>query len=122
MSAMNDEPPNNRSSKTAAIVALLVALPLLYVLSVGPVGMLFEESTWFRRRPRLKNAMAIVYSPLKPLFTHESLGPLFQRYLSWWDELARKPYMGPDPFAPAAQDPIDPFAQEPSSPEVQEPK
>ena len=126
---MNDE-PTGRSSKTAANAAILVALPLLYVLSVGPVVCLLEESTWCRRRPRLINAVMIVYSPLKPLLTHEYLGLLFQRYIRWWDELARMPFRGTDPFAPVAQDPNDPFAQpandplgqEPNGPLIQEPK
>lgn len=129
MTAMNDEPTRS-TSKTAASAAILVALPLLYVLSVGPICWFLDASTWCRRRPRLTNAVMIVYSPLKPLFEHEYLGPPFLRYLSWWDELTRKPYMGTDPFAPVPQDPNDasaqpandPFAQEPNSTLTQEPK
>lgn len=100
---------------------ILAVLPVLYVLSAGPVGCVLDQSVWCRCRPRLKNAVYAVYIPLRPIFEHEYLGPLFWRYLDWCVELA-KPDMGPDPFAPAAPEAVDPFGQLPNTPEAQDPK
>lgn len=94
------------------MLAVVVALPMLYIFSIGPVSYIFEASSWCRRRTRLTGAAAMIYIPLKPLFTHEYLGPPFRRYIGWWDDLARAP-TAPDPFPPAAQDGADPFAQDP---------
>lgn len=117
---MNDASACKRS--ITAVIATFAILPVLYVLSVGPVGYLLEELPWCRRRPRLKNAVYAVYMPLRPLFEHESLGPPFRRYLEWWDELAREPGMMPDPFVPSVQDTTDPFAQPADKSADQEPK
>jgi|GEM_PF-6837496 len=114
--------PTRKSSKTAVSAAILAVLPVIYVLSAGPVGCVLEQSVWCRRRPRLKNAVYSVYMPLRPLFEHESLGPPFRRYLEWWDELAKEPRMVPDPFVPSAQGTADPFGQLPSTSADQDPK
>lgn len=119
---MNEE-RSSRSFKATGGVALLVALPLLYVLSAGPVSYIFEKSSWCRRRPRLLRVVAVAYTPLGPLASNKSLGPAFLSYVSWWMDLAHEPYTGPsDPFAPAVQEPNDSVAPQPSDPFAQDPK
>ena len=129
MTEMNDE-PTRRSSKTAANAAILVALPLLYVLSVGPVFYLLDVTQWSWRHPRLMKSIVTMYSPLRPLFEHPFLGPPFQRYTQWWLELPNESLMRSDPFFPIIPDvedlvlepTKDPFAIDSVSAPVQDPK
>ena len=99
---MNDE-RTRRSSKAAASAAILVALPLLYVLSVGPVFYLLDVTQWSWRHPRLMKSIVTMYSPLRPLFEYPFLGPPFQRYTQWWLELPNESLMRSDLFFPLSQ-------------------
>jgi hypothetical protein len=72
--------PDQRRSSGALVVAtavvLLVALPLLYVLSVGPADRIHASAS-----PQAQHAIEIAYVPLRLLY--EAVPPL-QPALDWY--------------------------------------
>ncbi|WP_395739689.1 hypothetical protein [Prosthecobacter sp.] len=85
---MNDEPDNSRpSSSSSAILALVVALPLLYVLSIGPAAYLMSK---FRAGQGVEDAASAVYAPILWLHEHTPMKQPIESYIDWWERLARR--------------------------------
>jgi hypothetical protein len=76
---MADENDKSNFSRVWAMIALsVVALPLLYVLSVGPAGIVTHKF------PQLGPPATVFYQPLIWLHDHTFLkGPL-EAYVNFW--------------------------------------
>ncbi len=85
---MNDEPIPNKGSSTAAWAAVLVMLPLVYMLSMGPVGYVVQR---FSVPATMHGPALKFYGPVIWLHDHTSLKGPIESYLEWWDRLARRP-------------------------------
>lgn len=72
----------------AGLKTALIALPILYILSIGPVYL----SVWMAGSglpPQVYTVIEILYQPLLLLHEHTALrGPL-EAYLNWWFEFRR---------------------------------
>jgi len=95
-----------RSSGAAAVVAVLVLLflPLLYVLSIGPAVWLHDRGMM---SPTVTQCAQTIYSPLEwAAFKSSVTMQIMEGYLNWWRR--------PQPFAPAV--PLPPPAPTPAAP------
>ena len=72
--------PRGRSGHLAIVVALVIAVPALYVLSVGPVGMLVEKGHLGQTTAGVLEGL---YAPLVWLHEHTPL----RRPLDWYARL-----------------------------------
>ena len=90
---MSEEPP--RKSHKLAWILSIVAVLVLYVLSVGPVCYFEIRGRLPHPRPHWLN---VVYEPLYWLFK-TPLGKPFDAYLNWWASIASA--RNPDPFTSA---------------------
>ncbi len=86
---MNDDETDRsrQSSNASGIVAMLVALPLLYTLSIGPFAFILNK--YPSLAPMEKYAGAF-YAPVLWLHDHTSLKQPIASYTQWWVRLARK--------------------------------
>ena len=79
---MDAEHPTSPRHLLGRVAATLLALLLLYVLSIGPVVYLHVK---------LKRDFTVLdpfYVPLVWVIEHSSLGEPFYEYVSWWVRLA----------------------------------
>lgn len=83
---MNDEPPA-KSSHTAAWSAVIVALPLMYVLSIGPVAYLAHKLGMYSAASGLAQAF---YAPVIWLHDHTVCKAPLESYLDWWERLGEQ--------------------------------
>ena len=76
---------SEKGSHAMAWVVTLMLVPVLYVLSIGPVGYLADRL----KTPRsIVERILLFYAPVKWLRDHTYLeGPL-EEYLNWWQRLA----------------------------------
>lgn len=81
-----DDRPDKRGSGAVAIVlvAVLILLPILYVLSVGPVAWL--DSNDSLNEP-MHSVAVIVYFPLSWAVNNgvPIVGPALAAYVEWWE-------------------------------------
>jgi hypothetical protein len=71
-----DQPNSNRR----IIVIVLVLLPVLYVLSMGPVSRLY----WKSSSQGTKHFIEWIYYPLHLIPQDSSLWVPIRRYCDWW--------------------------------------
>lgn len=80
-----DDKPIKRGGGTAVVlvlVALLVVLPMLYVLSVGPVVWMVHSG--FISQTMLP-VIGAIYAPLEWVAQNVPVvGPALDRYVRWW--------------------------------------
>ncbi|WP_395750805.1 hypothetical protein [Prosthecobacter sp.] len=85
---MNDEPESPRqSSYYSAVLAILVALPLLYALSIGPAAYCLSKFNVGRSTEDMVEAF---YAPIIWLADHTSMEKPIDSYIEWWEWLARR--------------------------------
>ncbi|MGV3533470.1 MAG: hypothetical protein ACO1QR_13975 [Chthoniobacteraceae bacterium] len=63
----------------------MIALPILYVLSIGPVAHMFGRSSHIN--PQINSAVNAFYKPLELLHEHTPLQAPLDAYVRWWMEL-----------------------------------
>ncbi|WP_395742643.1 hypothetical protein [Prosthecobacter sp.] len=76
------------SSNSAALVALIVALPLLYAFSSGPVVFALKKFPAVRH---MEDAAGTFYAPMIWLHENAALKRPLNKYWEWWEKLAAKP-------------------------------
>ena len=81
---------SSRNSRSAGVATALIALPIVYVLSIGPVAYWVEGRGWFRS-PAADAALSLIYAPLMLIVDSTGLTEPFDRYLEWWVELSKTP-------------------------------
>lgn len=69
-------------------MALMVALPLVYLLSIGPVAFVCEKTS---STTSIRNTVLAVYAPIIWLHDHTPMKMPLENYVNWWERLARKP-------------------------------
>ncbi|MBN8419383.1 MAG: hypothetical protein J0L73_10740 [Verrucomicrobia bacterium] len=85
---MNDDTDNSRqTSNSSAITVVVLALPLLYALSMGPVAFVFGR---YHSLKSMEKAAQAFYAPMFWLHAHTFLKEPLEYYLGWWERLARK--------------------------------
>ena len=72
-------------SWNAGVTTALIALPILYALSIGPVAYTLVHN--HPVNPRLMAAVNAFYKPLELLYEHTPLKVPLDAYLRWWGEL-----------------------------------
>jgi hypothetical protein len=90
-----DDKATKRGGGAVAIVlvAVLVLLPMLYVLSVGPVAWMI---TGGRIDPSWKPAVDVAYTPLEWVAEHVPVvGPAIQGYVELWVPVMQPIYTSP---------------------------
>ena len=70
----------------AGATTALIALPILYVLSIWPVVYTLGDN---RVDPRLNAVVNAFYKPLELLYNHTPLRMPLDGYIEWWAELQR---------------------------------
>lgn len=81
---MSDE-PTTRSGKTwLYVVGVLVSLPLLYALSIGPVFVLVMKKA-------ISNDVFLIYAPLEWFAQATHTSDAFKTYISLWLSLTGTP-------------------------------
>jgi hypothetical protein len=75
-------------SSNGAAMALIVALPLVYLLSIGPVAFICEKTS---STTSIRNTALAVYAPIIWLHDHTPMKMPLEEYVNWWERLARKP-------------------------------
>lgn len=68
----------------------LVALPILYILSIGPVAYTMEKSG-VRLSPEMNTALGVVYMPIGALAQYTPLEKPLMKYVQWWTDLGKAP-------------------------------
>ena len=77
---MHDEADRKRGS--GWIIAAVLALPVLYVLSIGPAIWIADHIS---SKPYIR-CFQVVYWPLRFLDETPAM-PLLEAYAQWWDDL-----------------------------------
>jgi len=63
---------------------ILLTLPVLYIISVGPIGWAWQKFDLYRFQG-LTTAAAVIYLPLENLYKSDSLaGRIYKRYTEFW--------------------------------------
>ena len=78
---VSDEPNNKAGKVWLYSLGLIVALPLLYVLSVGPAAVLIFRG--FAPKS-VESGLETLYMPLKPFAQATNTEGLFQIYVEAW--------------------------------------
>ncbi|WP_395742642.1 hypothetical protein [Prosthecobacter sp.] len=84
---MSDDSRSPKDKSSAGLVALIMALPLCYVLSIGPAGYLLEK---FHAPPTWRPYVLTVYKPVIWLHDNTSLKEPIEVYVRWWSDLTRR--------------------------------
>jgi hypothetical protein len=74
----------------AGVKTALIALPVLYVLSIGPV-VYWVDGRGVQLPPQAQTALRIFYAPLLVSMGLSGLESPFVTYLQWWADLAKRP-------------------------------
>ncbi len=70
---------DKKTSSAAFWITVIVLLPIMYVLSIGPAWWLLS------RYPAIEQSITAFYYPLLLLMeSNDWLEPIMARYLSWW--------------------------------------
>jgi hypothetical protein len=78
-----DSPSPRKRTGVAIAVLIVVLLPILYVLSIGPAVMFFEDAS-----PEVQHAVEVFYYPVAWLYENTPLrGPL-EAYVDFWIDLS----------------------------------
>jgi hypothetical protein len=79
----------NRAGSTARVAAILFALCLVYILSIGPVAGILA---WLGigTNPRVEACAEIFYAPHKYLHDHTPLKEPLDQYIMWWIRLGAR--------------------------------
>jgi len=81
----NLEKSNHRVA--VAVAAVVVMLPLLYALSIGPTVYIVIRTGMTNQSMPVAEAF---YTPLRYVSNSTPLGPAIQVYVSWWRDLAQR--------------------------------
>lgn len=81
----------------------IVAVVVLYPLSIGPVTILYNRIP----SERLRAVIELCYDPLDSLCTGTPLDPIIEGYVDWWSRLAPEVEI-PDPTVTSAPPPSQP--------------
>lgn len=85
ISTMADDPEKNRLTRALHhIIVVLVVVPSIYILSVGPAIILVVKV------PKLREPVHAVYAPMIWLHDHTFLKKTMAPYLSFWETAARR--------------------------------
>lgn len=84
---MSEEFGNKADRNTAGLMALLIALPLVYALSVGPMAYLLDK---FHAPMTWRVYVVAFYQPVIWLHDNTSLKKPIEDYINWWSDLARR--------------------------------
>jgi hypothetical protein len=82
------ESKRERAPIAVVLIVLLVVLPCVYVLSIGPAWWLVinDHDTW-------RGAFDLLYEPVFVLCRHSSTVELLVlQYLNWWADVSFKPW------------------------------
>lgn len=66
------------------VIAVVIGLPLIYILSVGPAIVIVVKV------PKLREPVHTVYAPMIWLHDHTSLKQTMDPYLAFWETTARR--------------------------------
>ena len=80
---MNEDSPRRGSDSTAIFVLLL--LPVIYMLSIGPVIFAVEK---LHAKSAMQKPVMTFYAPMSWLYEHTALKKPIERYVEWWVKLA----------------------------------
>jgi len=80
----------NLVNRAARIGAILFALCLIYVLSLGPAVAVFEWAGAEEAHPAAARAARIIYAPLEYLHGHTPLKEPLDLYAGWWGRLGKR--------------------------------
>lgn len=80
---MNEDSPRRGSESTAFFVLLL--LPVLYMLSIGPVIFAVEK---LHAKSAIQKPVMTFYAPMGWLHDHTALKQPIESYVHWWVKLA----------------------------------
>lgn len=75
----------------AWLSAIIVAVPLLYFVSIGPY-VYFQAKGWLRK-PFVASGQKF-YAPLNQLCRHPAMNGAVNTYATWWLELAMGRHLG----------------------------
>jgi len=78
---MNHREQDSHGQAGALAVLLLLVLPLLYVLLLGPAVRWHDDCP-----SSVQTAIEIVYAPVVWLHSHTWLGPWLERYVALWEQ------------------------------------
>lgn len=78
--------PRTPDKNAAGILAIVVVLPIIYLLSVGPVVYALEK---FHVPKSYATYVQTLYAPILWLHDHTSLKKLVENYVKWWEEMGR---------------------------------
>jgi hypothetical protein len=84
-----DDMANNTETNTLSrafyyVTSIVVGLPLIYLLSVGPAVVIVVKA------PKIRNQVRAIYTPMIWLHDHTSLKKPMDRYLGFWEQTARQ--------------------------------
>lgn len=83
---MSEEKVSSREgSNSTATVVIVVALPLLYALSIGPAALYM---TLHHGSQALEGAAVKFFQPILWLHDHTALKQPIEAYMDWWRSLA----------------------------------
>lgn len=82
---MSEDFRHKPDKNAAGLMALLIVLPLVYGLSIGPVGYLLVK---FHAPSNWRPYMTAFYQPLIWLGENTSFKEPLEAYVGWWLELA----------------------------------
>ena len=78
-----------KPEKAIGVAAILLALCLIYVLSIGPVvGVLVWSG--FRETDRVGSCVCVLYSPIIYLHDHTAFKEPIEQYVDRWDHLGQR--------------------------------
>ena len=76
------EEKRSSTGRVIVVIAVLIGLPMLYVLSVGPVGFIVERAG---AGDSVEPALVVVYTPVRWLYGNSGLFRKFMHsYLRLW--------------------------------------
>jgi hypothetical protein len=84
---MSDDTSRNSDKNSAGLMAVLLVLPLVYLLSFGPVGFLLEK---FHAPMSMRPYVLAFYGPVIWLHDNTPLKQSIEAYARWWGELDRR--------------------------------
>jgi hypothetical protein len=77
---MTPKATNPEASRAISwVLAILITLPVLYILSVGPISKLADE--FASLQPSLNPVIEVVYAPLTAAMDHS---PAFRDFVFWY--------------------------------------
>ncbi len=81
---MSDDISRSSDKNSAGLMAVLLVLPLVYLLSFGPVGFLLEK---FHAPMSMRPYVLAFYRPVIWLHDNTPLKQPIEAYARWWGEL-----------------------------------